>query len=370
MSETGVIHIRASNFFGGPEKQITRHAELLREAGIATILCSFHEKRAENELVRRARAGGVTCVSIPCSNSYDPRQILELRRLFLRERPGVVCTHDYRSTVLSLAARAGLRLRHVVFRRGTTAENLKVRLFHRLERLLLGRVDHVVVVSAAQKASFVSSGLPEAKISMIWNAVDVSAAEGGRQDGRDSVQGGARGPGVVIATAGRLSPEKGHIFLIEAMPQVRTIVPQAELHIYGDGPLGRKLREHCRMAGCSGYVRFMGFVPDFAARVRDACVFVLPSLSEGLPNVLLEALASARPVVATRVGGVPDVVVDGATGLLVAPGRSRELAGAILKLLTAPELANRLGEAGRDKVRSEFSFERQFELLTNLYSKT
>jgi glycosyltransferase involved in cell wall biosynthesis len=95
---------------------------------------------------------------------------------------------------------------------------------------------------------------------------------------------------------------------------------------------------------------------------------VLPSLSEGLPNVLLEAMALGRPVVATRVGGVPDVVEDGATGLLVAPGRSGELADAILRLLKAPAFAKELGEAGREKVRSEFSFERQCELLKNLYS--
>jgi len=389
-----MIHVRASNFFGGPEKQIVRHLMLVRSRGVVPLLCSFDERRRQTELVTRSRELGLTCVSVPCVNAYDPRQIFHLRSLFLAERPEIVCTHDYRSNLLTRLAKRGLGVRQVAFWRGTTRENLKVRLYHRMERLLLKAADHVVVVSEEQRDSLISSvALSEDRISVVPNAVDVESKRKEDTDERGSARDilaspqteSAVGSGprkgerrgfldrfsgkTLVATSGRLSPEKGHEHLIRAFARVIKDRPDVVLLIFGDGPQRGELVKLARTLGCSDFIHFLGFVPDFASLLERIDVFVLPSLSEGLPNVLLEAMAAARPVVATAVGGVPELVLNGATGLLVSPGNSEEMAGAIGRLLSDTELARRLGGSGQEAVRKSYSFERQCELLMSVYAR-
>jgi glycosyltransferase involved in cell wall biosynthesis len=374
-----VMHIRASNFFGGPEKQIVEHLKMLQESGIWPLACSFYENRTETEFIVKARSLGISSFSIRCLSAYDPGQILRLRRLLSREKPELVCTHDYRSTFLTYIARAGLPTRQIAFWRGTTRENLKLSVYYKIENYLLRRMDHLVVVSRKQQASLISHGQPESRISLVPNAVEVPPFEekgrsekllyAERSDAPAPLFTRFRGR-AIIATAGRLSPEKGHRYLIEAMPRVLASKRDAVLLIFGDGPLRTELARLADRMGCGDSIHFLGFVPGFASLLRDIDIFVLPSLIEGLPNALLEALAAAKPVVATAVGGVPDLVVDRKTGLLVSPRDGSRLAEAIILLLSDPGLARTMGLAGRESVRTSYSFERQFQLLAEAYSKT
>ncbi len=368
-----VIHVRASNFFGGPEKQIVRHLSLLRDSDIDSVVCSFHEAGKEAELVSRSRELGLTSLSVPCSNAYDPRQISRLRSIFIRQRPQVVCTHDYRSNFLSRLAKTGLGAAHVAFWRGTTRENLKVRLFQWAERPLLKAADRVVVVSREQRDLLISSGFSEKKVAVVHNAVDVGSVVGRHPDSESASREwtallGRFSGKTIIASVGRLSPEKGHEHLIRAVSTVHGNRPDVVLLIIGEGPLRRELTGLVRELGSGEFVHLLGLVPDFASFAGRIDLFVLPSVSEGLPNALLEAMAAARPVVATSVGGVPEVVTDGKSGLLVSPGNSDEMAGAMLRVLSDSELAGKLGLQGREAVRESFSFERQCGLLVDVYS--
>jgi len=362
--EVRVMHIRASNFFGGPEKQVVEHMRLLKRTQVQPLLCSFHEKGDETELVGRARALGIRTFSVPCRSAYDPAQILRLRKIFSSEKPELVCTHDYRSTFLSLIARARLPVRQIAFLRGITKENLKVSLYYKMENWFLKRMDHVVVVSKEQQNLLVLQGLPVYKVSLVPNAVEIE------QDSTPSTLLSKFRGKTIIATAGRLSPEKGHEYLIAAMPRVIAERRDAVLVLFGDGPLRDRLTRLAERVGCANSIHFLGYVPGFSSFLKDIDLFVLPSLMEGLPNALLEALAAAKPVVATTVGGVPEIVANGKTGLLVSPRDSGQLAGAMIELLSDPGFASALGQAGQDAIRKSYSFEKQLQLLMEVYTKT
>ncbi len=363
-----VLHVRASNFFGGPEKQILGQARAARAHQVETIVVSFLERGRECELVARARELGTVAYSVDCVSAYDPRQVTRLRRLLGRTCPDVVCTHDYRSTTLARIALYRLRIPHVAFWRGVTKEGLKVSLYYWLEQRFLRAVDHVVVVSGSQRSFLLVQGLPAHGVSLVPNSVDVVAGDGVPSVTISSLVEGAEGR-TLLATAGRLSAEKGHAYLIEAMPRLIAARDDILLLVFGQGPMLERLQALAARLKCTSHVRFLGFVDDFASLVKSVNVFVLPSLSEGLPNVLLEAMAAARPIVATRAGGVVDVIRHEENGLLVAPGDSAALAAGILRLVSDAGLATRLADSAREAVRNSYSFEAQAEQLIKIYTE-
>ncbi|UCF79029.1 MAG: glycosyltransferase, partial [Candidatus Eiseniibacteriota bacterium] len=210
-----VSHVRASNFFGGPEKQIVHHLRLLQESGSDPLLFSFQEAGRETELIVRARGLGLRCVSIPCAHAYDPRQVFRLRKLLTEEGADIVCSHDYRSNVLTRLAVRGEGISRVAFWRGVTRENLKVAFFHQMERGLLRTASHIVVVSQEQHDALISGGLSGEKVSVVPNAVSVGAVSQEIPTFFEQFSGKT-----VVATAGRLSPEKGHNYLIRAFSRV------------------------------------------------------------------------------------------------------------------------------------------------------
>lgn len=179
---------------------------------------------------------------------------------------------------------------------------------------------------------------------------------------------GFRKGDILIATAGRISPEKAQEVLIEAFARIKGEHPKASLLIIGDGPSRRALEGLARERNAEG-VRFLGFRTDMDQIMCAIDLFVLPSLTEGLPNVILEAFACKKPVVATAVGGVPEIVDHGKSGLLVPPKRPDLLAEAIQALLRDPERRRAMGEAGYERVRRDFTFEAQAGKLEGIYEE-
>ncbi|MEM3570214.1 MAG: glycosyltransferase [Candidatus Jordarchaeales archaeon] len=174
----------------------------------------------------------------------------------------------------------------------------------------------------------------------------------------------------LILTAGRLSPEKGLRFLLLTLKKVANIHPQVLCLIAGDGPSHSYLVREVQRLGLGDYVKLLGHRPDLPAIMRLVDWFVLPSLREGLPLVLLEAFALSKPVIATAVGGVPEVVVDGVNGWLVPPRDTTALAEALSRALYLSEQERcEMGEAGRAIVEERFTPEAQIPKIGRLYQK-
>ena len=169
----------------------------------------------------------------------------------------------------------------------------------------------------------------------------------------------------VVLTCARLHSEKGHIYLMQAAK----LVPEALFIFAGDGPERGRLEEFARETGVDGQVQFLGHREDIPELLAACDVFVLPSLHEALGLSILEAMAATKPIVATVVGGIPETVIDGVTGLLVAPRDPKGLADAIHKLLSDGALAARIAEAGRRRAAECFSSEAMVRGVTRIYDE-
>ena len=235
---------------------------------------------------------------------------------------------------------------------------------------LVGRcVDYYIAVSHANaKHLFETKGLPASKIITIQNGSDLTRFDPARQapvalrKSLDLSEGDR-----VLLVVGRLEAQKGHRVMLDALPFVRRRFPDVRLVCVGDGALHGELEAQAAALGIRESVRFVGYRSDVPDWLALADVVVLPSLFEGLPLIVIEALATGRPMVATAVDGTPEVVVDGKTGLTVPPGDPGLLAEALCRLLGDPGLGRTLGRAGRTWVEEHFSQQGQVQRTQDLY---
>ena len=173
--------------------------------------------------------------------------------------------------------------------------------------------------------------------------------------------------GLVVGAVGRLEEQKGHTYLLAALPQVRREVPDLTVLLVGDGRLREELRRQAADLGLLDTVRFLGTRRDLPEIYRALDLFVQPSLWEGLPLALLKAMGAGLPVLATRVSGSQDVIIDGVNGRLAAPADPEALAGALLDLARRPEARRRLGDAARRTVAENYSLQAMLQRLEALY---
>jgi glycosyltransferase involved in cell wall biosynthesis len=229
--------------------------------------------------------------------------------------------------------------------------------------------ERIVAVSESTRDALLAQGYPSRRVEVVPNGVDLDDGAAPSSRGlREEFRLDPAAP--VVAHVARLAEVKGQRTTIEALPAlegVNAVFVGRDLEF--EGAYQGQLEQLAERLGVADRVVFAGYVRDVDRRYAEFDVVVLPSLAEGLPLVLLEALAHARPVIATPVGGTPELVVNGETGLLVPPGDSKALAEAVRRLLDDPGLGRRLGEAGRELVRRRYSAERQAERILAIYEE-
>ena len=235
-----------------------------------------------------------------------------------------------------------------------------------LERLAYEMDDAVIVVSEGLRVFFETvERLPRRKMIVIGHGVDATARPATREEARRSLGLPQQGP--LIGAVGRLSPEKGQNVLLQALPSVLAAFPQAACVLAGEGPARAALEAEARRLGIGDRVVFLGLRRDVPMVLAALDLFVQPSIYEGFGLSLLEAMAAGLPVVASRVGGIPELIEDGRTGLLVPPQDPMALAGAVVRLLGDSEGARRLGEAAASRSRERFSLGRVADRVDALY---
>jgi glycosyltransferase involved in cell wall biosynthesis len=355
-----------ANFYGGPERQIHGHALAAKDRAVDVTVGTFADGDDVPAWIARLSADGVRTRVLGVSSPYDPRAIRALRRVLRSERFDVLCTHDYRTTVIAALALRGTRTRWVAFSRGATWDDLKVRVYQGLESIVIRMASRVAAVSAAQAARLRRALVPRRKILPLRNAVDLARLAAVRPADLRS-RFGFEAESVVGVSAGRFSAEKGQKVLVAALAEALREVPELRFVAFGDGPDLASVRARIQDLGLGGKVLCPGFEEDVLPSLRGADLVVNPSLSEGHPNVVLEALGLGRVVVATSVGGVPELVSDGRTGYLVAPGRPDALAEGIVRAVRERAASDRLAAAARDDLARRFSFAAQLGTLERLY---
>jgi len=346
----------------GPGRQLTALLSALPEAGYEVELVTFRRSgRSVSTLVTHAESHGVRVTVIPERGPFDRTQYAALRSHIALRRPSIVQTHSYKATALVwLLRRSGLAFGWVGCFHGATTENLKVRAYHKLDQRLLRSADQMVIMAESQRAGLGRAG---ARAKVINNAVlpPPSASGGAIPDW--AVPAGQP----LIGYVGRLSPEKGVDLLLKALHRVRTQIPDQTWTavIAGEGPERDSLEAQATALGLSPLVRFLGQVSNPWSVYQAAALVVLPSRSEGLPNVMLEAIAADLSVIATRVGAIPDVIGTSAAATLVPANNVEALAGAIDRFLTQPP--NPSAAADRAAIREAYSLERRVAAHLEIY---
>ncbi|MBN1461154.1 MAG: GT4 family glycosyltransferase PelF [Armatimonadetes bacterium] len=285
------------------------------------------------------------------------RSLPALARWLREWRPDLVHLHDSASHgTAALAARFADSVPVVATRR--TVFPLRSGLIGRAKYRLC---DRIICISEAIRRQCLAGGIPEAKLAVIPDFVDC------RHFDPSLVSAEPTGARPTILTMGRLAPEKGHRILLRAMREVVRRVPESRLLICGEGEERAALEAQCAALGLTDTVEFAGFVSDSRAALARADIFVMPSLFEGLGVAVLEAMAMARPVVATDAGGLPESVIDGETGRVVPRGNAGALAEAMLSMLDDTTAAQSMGATGRARAKELYDRPRIVDRILDLY---
>jgi glycosyltransferase involved in cell wall biosynthesis len=367
-----IMHLIATNFYGGPEKQIIEHLIRLDKNYYRGMIASFSENQSPNETLDRAKTAGLTYHGIPMAGPLDVRAQWKLNRILRQEKVDLLCAHGYKACVMGWWAGLRLKIPVLAFSRGYTAEDIKVAFYEWLERRVIGKLAGIVFVSEGQKKKLESFGIQGRKSWVVHNAVSVDSLRKGEETEMRGIifeRLGIPKNSKMVVTAGRLSPEKGHRFLVEAIGKMGKKAKNTFFIFCGEGPCKKDLEKQAHELGIYERCRFPGFRRDLQEIFQVMDLMILPSLTEGLPNVILEAFAYEKPVVATAVGGVSEVVEDGKNGFLIQPGYPDLLAKAMIRCLETPEIGNAMGEYGYTKVKSSFSFADQTRRLEEIYNE-
>jgi glycosyltransferase involved in cell wall biosynthesis len=370
-----VVALVEARVMTGPAKNILRFAVDCRDRvdlTIVTFVRGLHKNLnnvSTNQFVLAARSLDIPIEIVRETGPFDLTVLGGLRRIFERYNPDIVQTHAIKSHFLvSLLSRRNFRW--IAFHHGYTSEDLKVQFYRQFDRWSLRRCDLVVTVCTEFSNRVASQGVRQDRIFVVPNSVktdvdyfDVKLSEETRQ--KWNVSRDER----IVLSVGRLSPEKGHNYLIDAVSTIVSTSPRLMLKVLiaGSGPSERKLKEQVNKKGLHQRVKLIGHCSDIKELFSIADLFVLPSLSEGSPNVLLESMAARVPIVATNVGGVPELVKDGESAILIPPADSESLKKAIIELLMNRPRAIQLASVAFEKARLIFSTPKHDERLLSIY---
>ena len=348
-----VVQYVDSDVFGGSEQVLLQLLASLDRAKWRPVLL-HHPEPGLARLVREARASGVPTRAV--ARVTDANMLLRLPGLLRAvgaERPAVFHAHLNwpLACKFGLVAAAFRRVPAVVATVHLFVEGLMNRNVRLQMRAVGAAVDRYLAVSQHVRDRLAAVvRLPERKLRVVPNGIDPAPfARAADPALRARLAGSADRP--LVFTAARLSPQKGLDVLVSAA----ALVPEALFVVAGEGLERAALEARAEALGVAQRVRFLGARDDVPELLAVCDLFVLPSLVEGLPLSVLEAMAAAKPVVATRIGGTVEAVLDGETGVLVPPGDASALATAIRSLLADPVRARRTGEAGRDRLRARFT---------------
>ncbi len=361
-----VMHLRACNFVGGPEKQILEHFARLDPKRYRSILGTFVDNGVQDYMGEAARSRGIRSIGLQSMSPLDPRGVYKLAKVLQQEKVSILCTHGYKPNILGCIAVKIAGIKTIAISRGWTWESPKIKLYEWLDRFFLRVADHVVAVSEGQQKKILQCGLPSRKVSVIHNAINLDdKIFSDRHPVREEL--GIPQDSFLVVSAGRLSPEKNYSAMIAVAKRVVAENTSIYFAIFGEGFLRSKLEQQRDAAGLNGRLFFPGFREDIHNAFYSMDVFMLPSLTEGLPNVALEAFAARKPIVASAVGGTPEIVQHGISGFLAAPDDIVGMAESILRLAGNAGLRKRMGEAGYQYAATNFGFEAQTKKYEELY---
>ncbi len=347
------------------------------EHHIATGLAQEPEK----DMIAFARDMGFQVFVIPAlvrdvQPFLDMYALLKLYFLIRKGRYDIVHCHTSKGGFIGRLAARLAKVKCIIYSpHGDIFEGyfgkIKSRFFIWLERFSARFTDKIITLTKSGIEPYIKAGIGQkSQFDYIYNGVDIESLRKRKVDRIQKRQElGVENDCFLVVTAGRLVPVKGHTYLITAIAQVITEIPNIRLVFLGDGELRGELSGQVKTLGLEEHVLFWGMRNDVPEIISCSDLFVLPSINEGFGVVLLEAMAMKCPIVATNVGGVPEVVLDGDTGILVPPRDHVQLARGIIQLLKDNSLALQMAECGYQRLKACFDIRETVSKTEHLYKE-
>lgn len=349
-----ILHLDPEKNWGGGEVQVFGLAAYLAGQGHRNHILAH----PQGKLFEESRRLQLARFSLKIRNELDLRPVPKVRQLIRAEAYDIVHFHTKRAHALAPWLPHGApRPRYVVTRRMDYPQprNWYTRCLYNTS------VDAVIAISRPIAQVLIEAGVEASRIRVIHSGIEAKrfVASGDTEADRGGLP--------VIGTVAHLEKRKGHRYLLEAARLLKQQGLAFKLALAGDGSLRAELEEMARALGLTEQVTFLGVVSDVPGFLASVDIFVLPSLYEGLGVAALEAMAAGRAVVASRVGGLAELVTDRQTGFLVPPGDVRELAAAVAKLIQERELRAAFGKKGAARVREQFTIEQMAQKTEDCY---
>jgi glycosyltransferase involved in cell wall biosynthesis len=350
-NELKVLQLISSGGYYGAENMLLNLCASQEKAGCRNSLLLFYNVHTPNvEFYERARRRGISVRMVHCRGRADWRAVRQIEEYIAEDAVDVVHTHGYKADLYGYLAARNAGKPVVATCHNWTGGTAALGIYNYLDRLVLKRFNAIASVSDTVSERLLNSGIPASKIKIIANGIDVEAFEYAQS------QPELRGTGEkVIGVVARLDLQKGFEYLLPAIRELSTSLYGLKVVIVGDGPDRIAIEQMIERCGLQQTVILAGQQSNMPGVYASIDIFVLPSLNEGLPMTLLEAMASSRPVVATRVGAIPRVIEDGKTGLLVNPRDTAGLKDAMARLLTEADLCRRVAEQAHEWVARHYT---------------
>ena len=365
-----VLHTRVvTGTCGGPEKTILNSPRFLKPYGIdsACLFMRPPEDPGFLTLEAKAHAAGAEIIGVDDTGPFDRNVVKECIRVCHERNVDIWHAHDYKSNALGLLVKRFHDMKLVTTAHGWVRFTRKTPLYYWIDRFSMKRYDQVVCVSQDLEERCRGIRIPEHKLSLIDNAIVVDDYDPSPPTGAERSRFGFGSDAVILGACGRLSEEKGFDLLINAISHFVRNGQNIGLVIAGEGHLREELQRQIDELRLQNNVCLAGFLADPRQLYRAIDIFVLSSLREGLPNVVLEAMASKRPLVATNCNSVPRLVTNGENGIVVDCNNEDQLYRGIRTYIESPETAANFATAGRQTVEEKFSFHRRMDRMVAVY---
>jgi len=362
-----VLYLRDTTFVCGPGKTILNTFRTADRAAVSITLGVPCSTTDSNAFVTAAKSIGLPVVDLPEEGRLDLGTTKRLAQIIKDGQFDLVQSHDFRTRRLASLACISAGVPHVTSVHGWIANSRKQRVTRVIDKMLIRRARRIIAVSDRLVRDLVESGAPLERIALFPNAVLLDDYPPAMPADLARQELGLPASSKCIGIVGRLSQEKRHDLFLEMAAALASSDPDVVFLVVGEGPLRADLQHLADRLKLGNRMVFLGHRSDMQRIYATLNLLVLCSDTEGMPNVVLEAFAYERPVVATRVGGVPEVVTDGENGLIVPPGQRAALTAAVRALVSDPELAARLGRQGRKTVEERFDFRRRTAAVEALY---
>lgn len=363
-----ILHLISSRGLYGAERVALDLCKSLKRYGCESIIGVIRNSHNPHlEVADEARKNAIDTVVFPCEGQLDVKLIFRIRKYALKNQINLMHCHGYKSNFYGLLAKIkGIPI--VTTNHNWLTSHWKLRVYRRFDSLLIRYFTRIIAVSNGIQEEMQTYGVPRGKIRVIDNGIDITRFRDLVSPETVKEEFGLKKEVTIIGTIGNLGAEKGHVYLLQAAKDIMKNVGSVKFFFVGDGPLRAVLENEATQLGIGDNVIFTGFRTDIPNLLSIMDIFVLPSVKEGLPMVLLEAMASKKAIVATRVGAIPKVVNNG-NGILVEPRDIAGLQKALVSLLTNEGKRRKYASAAYETVSKQFSSDRMSSEYFDLYSE-